>query len=149
MKAYIPFFSVIALVVAAYFFYPRESPKAVEVYQPQAVDFAKGAELEQDRKALRDTIRDTVWRVIKKAAGVRVDTLLETRVDTLTIISMVTDSALTCQKTRDSLFRVDSAYKAQIANFNCEDAPQSKITPFLAGTVLGFLLCGTAVIVGN
>lgn len=104
---------------------------------PQPADIAAKAELASDREALRDTVRDTVWRVIRKAA--RVDTIKRT--DTLQTIILLADSALTCYQQRDSLLRADSLRRAQPAQATCQATTQWRgYAMFAGGTVLGYLI---------
>ena len=129
-----------ALCLASVLFWPRPQAE-VQNIPPQVADNVAQVELQADREALRDTVRDTVWRVIRKAAGVRVDTVLKTETDTFNMIVMVTDSALTCRKSRDSLLRVDSARKAQIEAMTCPAASEWRgYAMFAGGTVLGYLI---------
>lgn len=129
-----------ALCLAAVLIWQR-SQAEVQNIPPTIDDYVAQNDLSNDRAALRDTVRDTVWRVIRKAAGVRVDTILRTETDTFNMIVMVTDSALTCRKSRDSLLRVDSARKAQIESMTCPAASEWRgYAMFAGGTVLGYLI---------
>ena len=153
MKDWLPIALIVALVAASIWSVRGDNAQK-PLYTPPPVDVAAHVELERDRAALRDTVKDTVWRVVKKAARVKVDTLILTRTDTLRLVADLADSALTCYVQRDSLRRVDSAQKAYIDSFKCPASKESRWTSlgaFAGGTVLGFLLGAstTAVIGGN
>lgn len=151
MKDWIPLALIVALIAVSVW-NTDDTDLQKPVYTPPPVDVAAHVELERDRAALRDTVRDTVWRVVKKAVRVKVDTLILTRTDTLRLVADLADSALTCYVQRDSLRRVDSAQKAYIDSFQCPNPTRwPSLAQFAGGTVLGFLLGAstTAVIGGN
>jgi len=151
MKHYFTMGVLFALIVCLAYLAADSRPEAPPI-RPTIEDFRAQESLQADREALRDTVRDTVWRVIRKAAGVRVDTVLRTETDTFTVVVRLADSALTCYKTRDSLFRVDSIRRAQIESMTCPQTSRwAGAGMFAGGTVLGFLLGSTttAIIGGN